>query len=296
MISMICCEQLTQALFPGAGVRAATPLAGGVSATVALLEVLLPDRTVHRVVVRQHAAEHDGLDAAVEAQLLKTLHAGGLRVPAVLLVDADARLLERPGLVLEHIPGTSEVSAAALPAAIETMVDVLLKIHRFSSSALPALPQRLDPVPELLGFLPPDDRFAALRRWLGDQRDTAYRGPAKLLHGDFWPENLLWREGELVAVLDWEDAALGDPVSDLAGAGVELRVRHGRAVMQRYLESVTQRYPIDPSRLTLWQAYVAAAMLKYMGSWDLPPAQEARMRVEAGAMLHEASAALLDGT
>jgi aminoglycoside phosphotransferase (APT) family kinase protein len=35
-----------------------------------------------------------------------------------------------------------------------------------------------------------------------------------LLHGDYWPDNTLWRDGRLVCVIDWEDAALGDPLAD----------------------------------------------------------------------------------
>ena len=29
-----------------------------------------------------------------------------------------------------------------------------------------------------------------------------------LLHGDFWPGNILWRDGRLVAVIDWEKRPL----------------------------------------------------------------------------------------
>ncbi len=33
---------------------------------------------------------------------------------------------------------------------------------------------------------------------------------AVLLHGDFWPGNTLWRNGSLLAVIDWEQPAAGD--------------------------------------------------------------------------------------
>jgi aminoglycoside phosphotransferase (APT) family kinase protein len=44
-----------------------------------------------------------------------------------------------------------------------------------------------------------------------------------LLHGDFWPGNVLWKEDRLVAVIDWEDAALGDPLADFANSRLEIQ-------------------------------------------------------------------------
>lgn len=41
-----------------------------------------------------------------------------------------------------------------------------------------------------------------------------------LVHGDFWPENMLKRQSRLVGVLDWEAAAIGDASVDLAGFGI----------------------------------------------------------------------------
>jgi aminoglycoside phosphotransferase (APT) family kinase protein len=38
------------------------------------------------------------------------------------------------------------------------------------------------------------------------------------IHGDLHPRNLLGRGGELTAVLDWGDMAVGDPATDLAAA------------------------------------------------------------------------------
>jgi aminoglycoside phosphotransferase (APT) family kinase protein len=37
-----------------------------------------------------------------------------------------------------------------------------------------------------------------------------------LLHGDYRLPNLMWKDGKLVGVLDWELARVGDPLSDVA--------------------------------------------------------------------------------
>lgn len=50
---------------------------------------------------------------------------------------------------------------------------------------------------------------------LGDRIETACRRP-RLVHGDLWYGNLLMRDGRLTGVLDWEYAALADPMVDYA--------------------------------------------------------------------------------
>ena len=32
------------------------------------------------------------------------------------------------------------------------------------------------------------------------------RNADKLMHGDYWPGNTLWKDGRLVGIIDWEDA------------------------------------------------------------------------------------------
>ena len=48
----------------------------------------------------------------------------------------------------------------------------------------------------------------------------------------------MWRDGRLVAVIDWEDARIGDPLADLACARVELRCEYGSEATG----SFTERY------------------------------------------------------
>jgi aminoglycoside phosphotransferase (APT) family kinase protein len=60
------------------------------------------------------------------------------------------------------------------------------------------------------------------------------RNPSALLHGDFWPGNTLWRDGQLMAIIDWEDAQFGDPLADVANSRLEILWAFGIDVMQRF--------------------------------------------------------------
>ena len=43
-----------------------------------------------------------------------------------------------------------------------------------------------------------------------------------LLHIDYWSGNILWYENEISAVIDWEEAAYGDPAVDLGYARMNM--------------------------------------------------------------------------
>jgi aminoglycoside phosphotransferase (APT) family kinase protein len=43
-----------------------------------------------------------------------------------------------------------------------------------------------------------------------------------LVHIDYWEGNILWHENQISAVLDWEEAAYGDPVIDVAYARMNM--------------------------------------------------------------------------
>jgi aminoglycoside phosphotransferase (APT) family kinase protein len=157
---------------------------------------------------------------------------------------------------------------------------------------LPSLPERKDPFPELLDFSPEGaDRnlIVALHKTVGN---TAYAGPPKLLHGDFWPENVLWNRDGVAAIVDWEDSAIGDPLSDVACCQLELRYKFGSTSMRQFYQAYAKRHSVDIQRLRIWQVYVAAAACKFMGTWGLPASREARMRCAAEATLQEAIRAL----
>ncbi len=76
-------------------------------------------------------------------------------------------------------------------------------------------------------------RAALEAAWPWPQQNTS-----ALLHGDYWPGNILWRDGRLVGVIDWEDAALGDPLADLANSRLEIFWAFGGDVMHDF----TRRY------------------------------------------------------
>lgn len=267
---------LLDSLYPGARVTNAAPLVGGVSAQVYQVSFVHADGTAERVVVRRHPNPHGdparGARAGREHTLLCALQRCGLPTPQSL------RFVPPDTLVLSWIDGETtlphdaELPLAATLAAVHAIVP---------DSQFPSLPVRDDPLPELLAWQPAlfaadetdpgvvgtDGVFAEpLRQACGQ-----YTGTPRLLHGDYWPGNILWHRGRLAAVLDWEDAAVGDPLSDLACARLELCCARDLETAERFTALYAQAAGTDLARLPWWDLYVAVAALRQMDDWGLAP-------------------------
>jgi len=279
--------ELVAEVWPGAALRSARRLTGGVSAQVYALEVAHSSGALAQVVVREHAPVESHYTAELEFDLLKALHSLDLPVPQPILFDARCTLAATPFVIMAAIPGSSVIPTGEAFEYIDEMASQLFRIHQAPIQNLPALPSRLDPLPEVFEYLPTAAEWGGLKARLGALTDTGFKGAPCLLHGDYWAQNLLWEQGRITGVLDWEDAAIGDPLSDVAGASVELRYLFGREGMQRFIAAYSALSSVDPTRLALWQVYVAAAAQHFMSTWQLAPEREARMRQQALATLEE---------
>jgi aminoglycoside phosphotransferase (APT) family kinase protein len=169
-----------------------------------------------------------------EYRVLAALRDSEVPVPRVVHFCADAEVIGTPFYLMECLegrvfrdlllPGTSAAERSAIYAA---MIETLARLHRVDWKGLGlgdfGKPQnylarqlalwsrqyqaaRREPVPAM-------ERLMA---WLTDHL-PAEQSPA-IAHGDYRLENLLFdaREPRVIAVLDWELATLGDPLSDLA--------------------------------------------------------------------------------
>lgn len=267
---------LLRALSPQARGYDARPLTGGVSAQVVALDLHRHDGTTEALVVRHRPADAagDGVCVAQEYALMQALCAAGLPVPRPRL------LWSRDVMVMARVEGTT-----ALPAdAPRQLAALLARVHAQPPPPDAALPPREDPAEAIAQTLGLDDPTRV--------REALRGAPAVLLHGDPWPGNLLWRDGQLVAALDWEDAAVGDPCSDLACARLELEVAAGRPVSDAMLDHYLRLTRLDSRRLALWEVYVADAALGAMHAWGLCATELAHRRAVTEASRQRAMATL----
>jgi aminoglycoside phosphotransferase (APT) family kinase protein len=79
-----------------------------------------------------------------------------------------------------------------------------------------------------------------------------------VLHNDYWPGNVLWRDSRIVAVIDWEEAAFGDPMADLANIRLEIVWHFGTAAMNMLTDEYLARRPsVGTATLPVWDLRAA---------------------------------------
>jgi aminoglycoside phosphotransferase (APT) family kinase protein len=286
-------KAVVAAHLPGAKFIRAFRLSGGVSADVYRLELEAGDGAHRSVVLRVHGPNHNGHPAALEFGILSAVSGLGICAPQALALDESLRHIPHPFLILDHIDGETAFPTGGAVNQMTRMAETLAEIHSLPIAGLPTLPMRGDPLPEIFDYLPQDAEFEALRQGLSRMENTAYEGSGALLHGDFWPGNLLWKGPHIVGILDWEDAACGDPLSDVACTALELTYVAGTEGAEQFVRAYGRLRPIEPRRFALWQIYVAAAGHLSMGGWGLEASREAHMRATALSVIRQASALVI---
>jgi aminoglycoside phosphotransferase (APT) family kinase protein len=254
--------------FPGAELESCAPLSGGVSSRAVVVQLRRADGAKERLVVRRPTRAsieqvHRIVDA--EQRLLSRLPAWGVPAPRLRFAD-----VERGALVLDHVEGATDLQPPHRLEQLQQMADMLARIHR---APLPA---------ELAQLLPATCWSAALQetRELDQSLDEAGLraeverfGPPQrpnarvLLHGDYWPGNILWRSGKLAAVLDWESAKHGEPLLDLAIARLDVLWVFGEQAMQQLTELYRARTELDFRDLPRWDLQAALRPMGNLARW-----------------------------
>jgi aminoglycoside phosphotransferase (APT) family kinase protein len=173
-------------------------------------------------------------DMAREYRVLSALRGTAVPVPATYALCTDETVIGAPFYVMQLVAGTPYRQRAELEAlgpartrAISaSMVDVLATLHRIEPGSV-----------GLADFGRPDGFLARqVARWHKQLQASSSRdlpGAAELharlaaqvppesaaavVHGDYRLDNILVDEQDrLAAVIDWEMATIGDPLTDLA--------------------------------------------------------------------------------
>jgi aminoglycoside phosphotransferase (APT) family kinase protein len=254
-------EQLVQRIAPNSKLLRTWQLKGGVSAQVTALEIVLPDGQTKKMIVRRHGDEdlrRNPHVAADEFKLLQLLQTAGLATPKPYHLDQSGEIFATPYIVIEYIEGKPEFMPSNLNDFILQLATHLTKIHSIDDSKLDLsfLPQQAKRISkwfeERPGHLDQSLDEGRIREALESVWPLSQLNKSVLLHGDFWPGNILWKDGQLVAIIDWEDAELGDPLADLANSRHEILWAFGIDAMHSFTHHYTSMTTIDFTYLPYW--------------------------------------------
>lgn len=289
--------RLIRAYRPDWRLTAIRQLAGAMSARISAIEAAGPNGKRQLLVLRQYGPANlrsDPHSAQTEFRLLSLLCAAGLPVPRPLLADESGSIVPGPCLLQEFIDGERIDNPPDLADFAGRLAATLAAIHdvAIARADVPFLADVHDDVSRRLGTGSPRPtevaQAKAVRATLARHWPPARRNRPVVLHGDYWPGNVLWRDNEIVGVVDWEDALFGDPLADVSIARLEIAWLHGAAAM----DLLTSRYlalrpGVDVTALAVWDLRAALRACAFpLQDWGLPADQVAAMRA-----IHEEFAA-----
>jgi aminoglycoside phosphotransferase (APT) family kinase protein len=282
-------DRIVRAFRPGLRVLRHWPMAGAVSSQVTALEVEGADGIRSILVLRRYGAEYLAAVpriADTEYRLLSLLSAAGLPVPRPFLADESGTIVPGSYLLMEYIDGERVHEPADLPCYLRQLAAALAAVHdcRIARADVPFLANVTDVVLNELSTRPyaPDHvmpetgiRNALLANW-----PPSTASEPVVLHGDYWPGNVLWRDGRLAGVIDWEEAAFGDAMADLANIRLEIVWHFGTAAMEMLTEEYLALRPAaETATLPAWDLRAALRACAFpLESLPLPAEKIASMR------------------
>lgn len=282
-------QQVVQKIQPHSQLRRFWELKGGVSAQITALEIELASGQLQKMVVRQHGEidrKQNPQIAATEYRLLEILQAVGLPAPKPYYLDQSGQVFPLPYIVIEFVEGKSEFEPSNLDEWLRKAAQLLAQIHstEYGGLDLSFLPEQTVIYAAKFKQRPPqvDDSLdeGRIRAVLEAVWPPVQSNKAVLLHGDYWPGNLLWQASEIAAVIDWEDAQTGDPLADLANSRLEILWAFGREAMLKFSAYYKSLIALDYSNLPYWDLCAALKPAFRIGEWVGDPQTEQTMRAK----------------
>jgi aminoglycoside phosphotransferase (APT) family kinase protein len=282
---------IVSAVAPGGRLVGSTAFPGGLSSEMILVEAERADGVRQQFVVRRARGERGSISMEVEYRLLRTLWTGGLPVPEPLFFDRLGAGFERPYMVLAYVDGSPRVTEEDGVETARRLAELLVAIHTIDGSApeLNELPRRDATVSRVLEQRTEGSADASMQEDRILEVLRAHWPPApparpSLLHCDLWLGNVLWSGSDVVAVIDWENAHVGDPLADLAITRLECAWSFGRDAVASLTEHFVARSGADLGGLALWDLAAARRPAGEVSAWAADWANYGRPDMTAARM------------
>lgn len=225
---------LLEQVAPGSSLLNVELLAGSFFNHTHLVETRLPNGKTYKMVVRSYKIFGDydrGEKARREFKTFELLNQYQVPAPQALLLDKTGKILGAHGIVTRFVEGSLmlEAPSDAIDWACK-LATMLAKIHSIScgneeqsfllkGNAEASWFLKYDSAPKSMQDFPGG---AHLWEMLRELYPNIRAVPPALLHIDYWSGNILWHKNQISAVLDWEEAAYGDPSIDVAYARMNM--------------------------------------------------------------------------
>jgi aminoglycoside phosphotransferase (APT) family kinase protein len=276
-------------LVSGGEVSISRRIPGGVGCTMDVLRLRDGSGVESQIVLRRRGAwsRDNTIDAArAEFELLEHLLKHDLPVPKPVWLD-EKRIFKEPALVMSFLPGRPLMTPDDPIDYASQLARMLATLHAVpvSEKVLPGLRDYNAIEVAHLGAPGPPERMRAhhlgvelWRRQRSELERLEITGNT-LLHGDYWPGNTLWQGQRVTAVVDFEEAGIGDPALDVATAVVNLKYEPWPGAAERFIDVYKAETGRSLDSLLFWSMKELARPMPDIARW-LPSFNEISSRSE----------------
>lgn len=229
------------------------------------------------LVLRVFRKSHPPKQAIMESVIHNSLVDQGLPVPYVHYSCTDQSYFGSQFLIMDFLIGALLTTVFDQDTAI-VLGKTHAALHNADSSQLRddliaegfegrqnSIEGRLDHLLKASEHLPWLEEIAF---WLMENRPSDSEHPS-ICHGDFHPYNLLAKDGEVTAILDWSSCRIGDPASDVASTLVifNAATKHiipsvdSKIETQKYLDAYKGERDLNEQYLGYYQVLFSASRL-----------------------------------
>jgi aminoglycoside phosphotransferase (APT) family kinase protein len=257
----------------GAEVVRVTELKGGVSCSVHSVRLERSDGTRDNVVVRRYGADwHDEGPEVCEREftLLGALAQRGFPAPRPLLLDKTGTYFGMPTIVISRLPGRGILAPRDLDGYVQQMVDVLVTLHQLPAAEFAFLPNDRERTDRMIVRGPANDDQLQKQIWSVVQSmwpRVKQAARSALIHGDFWPGNIVWLRDKLSGVVDWEMGRLGDPSKDVGICRCDMAMLFDMDTADEFSRRYALARGAPVADVDFWSLYATTHALRYMHEW-----------------------------
>ncbi len=242
----------------------AEPLSGGISAYTYKIKVVTNLRFTNWLFRAHSEAERQRNPNITHDEYMLHVYIrpeSGVPVPIPIYFGSDRDVFPIPYLITEYIEHNNQLP----PSPAQPLAKMLKNIHMINLAErdFSFLPDAIQRLQGQLKNTQSDPIFDTLKNTL----PYVKQNPPALLHGDYWNGNILWRDEQIVAVIDWEDMMRGDPLVDLGKSRLEFLWQFSAEMMRDYTKHYQSIQPdLDYTYLPYWDLW-GAWRLRDFASW-----------------------------
>jgi len=227
-------RHILEIVLPGSALTSIKVPDGSFSNYTHIVTAQLPDGNFRQIVVRRYKVFGNyerGEKARREFKTFELLNQHHLPAPEALYLDENGDVLEIPGIVTGFVEGKLLMDTPSEPLEwARKLAKMLAKIHSIpcgeeqqqfllKGNAEASWVVKYDQPPAYMQNYPGG---VDVWQWMRQHYPNIQTDIPVLLHLDYWSGNILWHANKISAVIDWEEAAYGDPAVDVAYARMNM--------------------------------------------------------------------------